>query len=299
MNIKTTAFGAKKLSVALGLAALLIQGCSDKPKEEAEATTTVVKETKQEVAPQNLYGVNTQQAPQEPSANADIQVNAPHVAKVLETADAAGYTYVKVDEDGNIYWIAGPKSVVTKGESISYVEQMVMQDFTSKALDKTFDRLMFTTMIIPAGGASSHASTTQEHDCDTCGPDGKPKTAEAPIQNGSKQKAVQLDDIKVAKAAGGYSVEELHTKSAELKGKTVKVQAKVVKVSKAIMGKDWVHIQDGTGSSTTSDIIITGKNTTVAVGDVVTAEAVLNTDVDFGYGYFFAVILEEGKFTKQ
>lgn len=294
----TTALGVKKISIALGLAALLMQGCSDKPKEEQSTATEVAKEEKQEVAPANLYGVSTQVASSAPKG-ANVQSNSQHTAQALEVVDAAGYTYVKVNEDGNVYWIAGPKVSIEQGSKISYVEQMVMQDFTSKALNKTFDQLMFTTTIIPANGAAQTAA--KEHDCDTCGPtaDAKAAAAANAAHGQSTTKKVDLSNINVAKVAGGYSVEELYSKSADLKDKTVKVQAKVVKVSRNIMGKDWVHIQDGTGSDKTSDIVITGKNAPVEVGDVVIADATLKTDVDFGYGYFFAVILEEGKFTKQ
>ncbi len=71
----------------------------------------------------------------------------------------------------------------------------------------------------------------------------------------------------------------------------------MVKVSKNIMGKDWVHLQDGSGSAGTNDIIATSVNSTVKVGDRVTAQGIIKKDIDLGYGYKFAVLIEDAKFT--
>ena len=305
-----------KISISLAAIVLLMSGCSEKPEESTKATETVKEQAAPAVAAvesapvQSMYGTSAQ--PQQHASvpeGADVQTNSGHVANVLETMDAAGYTYVKVDEDGNVYWIAGPRSAVVVGSSISYIEQMVMKDFTSKSLNRTFDFLMFTTTIVPAGEAAhgAVAGTQKAHDCEDCGNGVKttPVVQEqaAAVSTESSTQATpqaqeQAEPINVAKAEGGYSVEELYTKKAELKGQKITIKAKVVKVSKNIMGKDWVHLQDGTGAAgSTNDIIATGLNTTVKVGDVVTAQATLNTDVDLGYGYFFAVILEESTFT--
>ena len=304
-----------KITISLAAVVLLMSGCSEKPEESTKAAETV----KEQAAPaavaaesapiQNLYGTSAQPHQQAAAPEgADVQTNSAHVGTVVETMDAAGYTYVKVDEEGNVYWIAGPRSVVVVGSSISYIEQMVMKDFTSKSLNRTFEYLMFTTTIIPAGQSADTAvaGTQKAHDCEDCGNGVKTAPAvqqQAAASTESSTQAApavqeQAEPISVAKAEGGYSVEELYTKKAELKGQKITLQAKVVKVSKNIMGKDWVHLQDGTGAAgSTNDIIATGLNTTVKVGDVVTAQATLNTDVDLGYGYFFAVILEESIFT--
>ncbi len=282
----------KKLSISLAAVAVLLSGCGDKPKESNAAVETVQKETapaaaqNQEV--QNLYGTSAQpsnamHAPE----GADTQLNAMHVATALETMDAAGYTYVKVEEEGKVYWIAGPQTPVQVGSSISYIEQMIMTDFTSKSMNRTFDYLMFATAIIPAGKGAL---------------EGQEEVA-IPTHGGATMAAHDamepVEVISVPKAAGGYSVEELFTKKGELNGKQVKLQAKVVKVSKNIMGKDWIHLQDGSGvAGETNDLTVTALNSTVEVGDIVTAQGTLKSDVDLGYGYFFPVVLEESTFTK-
>ena len=110
---------------------------------------------------------------------------------------------------------------------------------------------------------------------------------------------VSSEPIQVEKAKGkdAYTVGELYEKSGNLDRKTVSVRGKVVKVSKMIMGKNWVHLRDGSGDPAkgTNNVVVTSKEDP-KVGDVVTARGTLHKDKDFGAGYQYAVILEEGTF---
>ena len=295
----------KKISISVVIAAILMSGCSDDKQKEQENSVDSAKEQTTTQAPvsKNLYGTSsstqTKHTEAQTSDTRDVKVGAKHVAKVLETVNAANYTYAKVEENGAVYWIAGPEATISVGAKISFIDQMVMQNFTSKSLGKTFESIVFVATLIPVDKATN-TSAKAEHDCDTCGPDGKPKNIVAPSapHGASKQQPVNLENINVAKVVGGHNVEELHTNKANLKDKKIKVNAKVVKVSKNIMKKDWIHLQDGSGVGPTSDIVVTMTNSSVNVGDTVSVDATLKTDVDFGYGYFFGVILEEGKITK-
>lgn len=279
-----------KFYIAVSVAALLLSGCSDKPKEEDKTAKTkqVQEAAPVAAAPQTIYGASAQEQKQMPSPS-DMQLNTPHIAKVLETMNGGGYTYAQVDEKGNVYWIAGPQANITVGETISFIEQMVMTDFTSKALNRTFDNLVFVSAIIGPNKSSQSSSASAMQSLEdahkNCNHDTELKQEAAPAA------------IKVAKNANGYSVEELYAQKDSLDGKSIKVNAEVVKVSKNIMGKDWVHLQDGSGSAGTNDIIATSVNSSVQVGDRVTAEGVVKKDIDLGYGYKFAVLIEEAKFS--
>lgn len=107
-----------------------------------------------------------------------------------------------------------------------------------------------------------------------------------------------------AHAATGGSVEgtlhiaDLYEQKGQLNGKTVTIEGNVVKVSEAIMGKNWIHIQDGSGSEGTNDIVFTSETQSATVGDHVVATGTVATDKDFGYGYFYSVIVENATFTK-
>jgi hypothetical protein len=80
--------------------------------------------------------------------------------------------------------------------------------------------------------------------------------------------------------------------------KIVKVRGKVVKVNENIMGTNWVHIQDGTGTENTHDLLVT-TNQTVKVGSSVIAEGKVVKDKDFGSGYTYSVFLENSKITVE
>jgi len=119
-----------------------------------------------------------------------------------------------------------------------------------------------------------------------------------PAKGGSKDaKAPAVSEpIKVEKAKGAdaYTVSETYEKAGKLDKKTVVVRGKVVKVSKGIMGKNWVHLRDGSGDPAkgTNDLVATTQNLP-KVGDVVTAKGTLYKDKDFGAGYKYQVIVEE------
>ena len=111
-----------------------------------------------------------------------------------------------------------------------------------------------------------------------------------------KLDSINAVDAHVTKAgsANARTVAEIMSKSAELKDKTVVVRGKVVKYNAEIMGKNWVHLRDGSGSAAdgTNDILVTTKGRT-NVGDIVTAKGVVRTDKDFGAGYTYKVLIEE------
>lgn len=113
---------------------------------------------------------------------------------------------------------------------------------------------------------------------------------------GHPQRADASVDVSVTKAGGpdGRTVAEVITTRAELKDKTVTVHARVVKFNPAIMGKNWLHVRDGSGSAAdnTNDLLITSSQP-AKVGDILTMRGTVRTDKDFGYGYFYGVLVED------
>lgn len=290
-----------KVYISLALAALLVSGCGEKKEEQSSQPQAAAE--KESI--QGIYGVTDEvmKAEAAPQQGAPAQ-QAGRVGVVVETMDAAGYTYAKVNENGEVYWIAGPQTSVKTGDTIAYDEQTWMENFPSKSLNKTFDKIMFVGTIAPSGGAGAVAA----HDCDNCGPTKDAADAKAAAQDASSHKddavahmaAVKDTDepISVEKLAGGLTVAEIFEKKAELNTKTVKLKAKVTKLARNIMGKNWVHLQDGTGAEGANDLTVTTSDENLSMGDTVTVEGVIKTNIDFGYGYSYAVIMEEAKFTK-
>ena len=64
--------------------------------------------------------------------------------KVVETMDAGGYTYLYIDSGNDMTsWVAIPQTQVKVGEEVTANGGMVMQNFTSKSLDRTFPIIIF------------------------------------------------------------------------------------------------------------------------------------------------------------
>jgi len=114
-------------------------------------------------------------------------------------------------------------------------------------------------------------------------------------------KAADVGDVKVPKATGpdAQTVAEIITKKTTLNSKPVLVRGKVVKYTPGVMGKNWIHLQDGSGSAAdgTNDVLVTTKDETT-IGAVVVARGTVRTDVDLGSGYFYKVLVDEAKLQK-
>ena len=121
------------------------------------------------------------------------------------------------------------------------------------------------------------------------------------VSGGSAAAMAPFAEVKVDKAVGdnAYTVQEIFAKTKELAGKIVQVRGKVVKYNRGIMGRNWIHIQDGSGDplQNTHDLVATSTEE-AAVGDVVTVQGKLTADKDFGAGYSYTAIIEEAKIKK-
>lgn len=199
--------------------------------------------------------------------------------EVMEVKDAGNYTYLRLKTRNGETWAAIGKAPVKKGAKVTLENVTVMDNFESKTLNRTFKSITFGSLA-GAGGSAPHAGPATVN----------PHTAAV---------ADTAPDAPVAKATGAnaWTVAEINTKAGELKEKPVQVRGKVVKFNPGIMGKNWIHLRDGSGSSAdrTNDILVTSANA-VKLGDVVTARGVVRTDKDFGAGYAFKVLIEEATF---
>ncbi|MDD2920040.1 nucleotide-binding protein [Rhodoferax sp.] len=221
------------------------------------------------------------------SASLGYSVNAlatPVVIKgeVLEAKDVDSYTYLLLKTANGEVWTAVGKAPVKKGATVTVEDAEQMDNFESKALKKTFPKIFFGSLAKPKLSASEEAAQVASAHA------AAPKTAVAA-------------DIKVAKATGAsaQTVAELITKSASLKDKPVLVRAQVVKFTPAIMGKNWVHLRDGSGAAAnnSNDVLATSQEL-FKVGDVVQLKGVLRTNVNLGSGYTYQVLIEEAKLQK-
>jgi len=105
-----------------------------------------------------------------------------------------------------------------------------------------------------------------------------------------------VDLAGIVKAEGGKTVAEVFTEKDALAGQKVAVRGKVVKTNAGIMGKDWVHVRDGSGTDGTNDLTVTTTMSPLPqVGDTVLVTGTAVTNKDFGMGYQYPVMLESAE----
>lgn len=114
------------------------------------------------------------------------------------------------------------------------------------------------------------------------------------MSGGAAPAAPKFDFSKIVKPKDGKTVQEVYQEKAKLNGKRVTLRGKVVKYSAAIMGKNWLHLRDGTGKEPTNDLTVTTQ-AKAKVGDTVLVEGTVALDKDLGAGYKYDVIIEEAK----
>ncbi|MDZ7740998.1 MAG: hypothetical protein U5Q03_04425 [Bacteroidota bacterium] len=162
----------------------------------------------------------------------------------------------------------------------TFTEGMMMKDFESKQLGKTFDSVMFI----------------QEFSAKPLNQRKMPPQGDAHEHT----KSMKNQNISVETAEGGISIEELYRNTENYNGEKVTVRGQVVKINNNIMKRNWIHIQDGSGYDGNYDLTITSTlPVSFKVGDIITFEGVISTDKDFGAGYVYDVIMEGAGIVKE
>jgi hypothetical protein len=201
---------------------------------------------------------------------------------VTEKIDAAQYSYLKLRTAQGELWAAVPKTETAVGAQVSIVNAVWMQNFKSSTLNRTWDRIAFGTLEDGAAPAAARERITAGH----------PRID--PPQGMSPQ--AEARPIKVAKASGarGRTVAEIWSKRDSLKGQEISVRGKVVKATNGVMGRNWLHVRDGTGEGPTSDLTV-ATGDTAAVGATVLVTGTVTTDKDLGGGYHYDVLVENAR----
>lgn len=202
--------------------------------------------------------------------------------EVLETMDAGRYTYVQVDTGEEKIWAAAPRFAVKVGDAVAFPPGAPMRDYHSKTLDRTFERVHFVGSVMVEGTVATAPPSPRGMDV------GLPKGELA-----------EPDLSGIEKAEGGVTVGELYDRKDALAGREVAVRGKVVKFTPKIMGKNWLHLRDGTaGAGGGNDVTVTTL-AEAEVGDIVFVRGVVATHRDFGLGYKYELMIEEASVTVE
>ena len=192
---------------------------------------------------------------------------------VVETMDASTYTYARLDHGGTKIWIAGPETKLAVGAKLGKMTGQLMTAFKSDTLKRTFDQIYF----VGAWGEGGPVAAAHPEPA-------KPAVAE-PVE-------------KVAPAKGGKSIADVIANKATLAKTQVAVRGKVVKVNNGILGKNWIHLRDGSGAGGAADILVTSA-AEAKLGDIVVARGAVALDQDFGAGYKYDVLVENATFAAE
>ena len=197
--------------------------------------------------------------------------------EVLEVIDVESYTYMRLKTKQGESWTAVGKVTIKKGTNVTVENVTMMSNFESKTLKRTFPSIAFGNLAgVAASSAADGAAMAKAH--------------------GSLSQAADTKDIKVPKATGANArtVAEVVTQAAKLKDKPVTVRGKVVKYNAGIMGKNWIHLRDGSGTAAdnSNDVLLTTLSG-AKIGDIVTVNGTVRVDKDFGAGYNYKVLIDE------
>jgi hypothetical protein len=191
-----------------------------------------------------------------------------HKVQVEEVLNTEKYSYLNVTEDGEKFWIAIPRKEIEIGGTYYYKGGLLKRNFESKEYNRVFETIYLVSDVSPhsmsSGAAAVHEATghgTHTH-----------------------------DPIDVTPAEGSIQLSELFSNRNKYQGKIVQVTGKCVKVNPMIMGRNWVHIQDGSGDGL--DLTITTTEN-VQMDDIVSFEGIIALNKDFGAGYKYDIIMEQ------
>jgi hypothetical protein len=218
--------------------------------------------------------------------------------KVIDATNSAGYTYVQVDTGNKKLWAVTTQFPVKIGDHVTVGRNTPMGSYHSKTLNRDFDDTCFAEGITVNGaqGPMTPALPPGHPAIPGAGNQGLPPghpSLTAPA-------APNLDLTGIKKAEGGKTIKEIYAAKTKLAGKTVSVRGKVVKYNAMILGKNWLHIRDGSGSADKADNDLTVTTTTpAALGNTVLVSGIVSTNRDFGAGYKYNVIIEDAHVTAE
>jgi hypothetical protein len=209
-----------------------------------------------------------------------------HRGTVLSTMNSGGYTYIEFDENGEKQWAACRQTDISVGDTIEFAKAAPMKNFYSRTLEKTFETILFVGRVTVVGAKSAKGNDI-------------PQLPEGHVPVGPQQPAQPtVEPGTVEKAVNGCTVEECYTKKNILAGKEVTVRGRVVKISSKILGRNWIHIRDGSGKNGFDDLTVT-MTEAVQVGELVLVTGKIAYNKNLGSGYVFPAIIEDAKVTVE
>ena len=257
------------LTIGVTLLHLLFVACDGGPKTiplddagaaGAEKGTGVFSDGPSEGAPSGI----------DPAIGQDL-----HTVVAVESLPTSKYVYVRVKEGEDEFWIATSLQEITVGRSYFYRGGLLKTDFPSKEYNRTFERLYLVSQLVPSDHGSMGGASN--------------------VQNSSMPSITSTAPLPALDVAGTTKISELMDDPKKYGGKTIQVSGKCTKVNPNIMGRNWIHVKDG--SRKDAELVIT-TDVPIAEGQEVTMIGTVALDKDFGSGYRYGILLEGGLLVK-
>jgi len=257
----------------------MISSCNNGPKVIAPTTES---ESFSETEGSGIFTPNpdiqvTQNNPG--SFNEDL-----HKVVVREVLPTDRYVYLKVSEDSDKqFWIASRKQEVAKGDVYFYRTPLLKTNFESKEYNRVFDTIYLVSNLV-AEDHSKHVGQLN-----------KATTSPTIVKTAVVKEDIPTHTDKKVEFKGAIKISELVKNPKKYEGHSVQISGKCVKVNPNIMQRNWLHIQDG--SKNDFDLVVTSSSF-VPEGSDVTMKAIVSLNRDFGAGYKYDIILENGTLIK-
>ena len=270
IKINRKMYSKTKLTM-LTVISFLVFGCNNGPKEITPSS---------ERSNPKENGVKFTSDPSAPKGdNPDSKEGKElHEVFVNEVLPASRYNYLNVTEKGRKFWIATRKQDIEKGETYFYKGGLLKTKFESKEHNRVFDTVYLITNLV----GENHTSLTETLS----------KSNSNVGQSVAQKEDLPANNENIIQRKGSLKIADLVKDPNKYEGQIVQISGRCVKINKGIMDKNWIHIQDGTKDD--YDLVITTDTFVPEEGTIATIRALVTLDKDFGAGYKYELILENG-----
>ncbi len=205
-----------------------------------------------------------------------------HKIKVNEILPTKKYIYLNVNEGEEQYWIATRSKEVKVGETYYYKGGLLKTNFESKEYNRMFEKIYLVSSLVEANHGNNSNTLNTNNDSHTAQP------------NPTKEN-IPTHTEKIVAHKGSIKIAELVKDPKKYEGKTIQISGVCSKINPGIMDRNWIHIKDG--SKDDFDLVVT-SSVFVPEGTTITIKALVSLNKDFGAGYTYDLILEDGVLVK-
>jgi len=206
-----------------------------------------------------------------------------HTVVVNEVLSTEKYVYLNVNEGDEQFWIATRKADVKVGQTYYYKGGLLKTNFESKEYNRVFEKIYLISSLVESNHGINSGVLNESKP--------KPKvTLKEPVK-----KEIETHTEKTMQHKGSIKIVELVKDPKKYEGKTVQLSGICTKINAGIMERNWIHLKDG--SKDDFDLVIT-SDVFVPEGSQITIKALVTLNKDFGAGYTYDLILENGILVK-